>query len=242
MLHLLRELSPKQRSAVLASYLGWTLDAFDFFLLIFLVTDVAQAFGVSVTAITIAITVAGTGTAAVTIYSSPSGSSASLPGEGGARPARLSVSAEIRHNLNRTEATLLASGYKVNLDVSFDKNCAANSYGQVHHFFLSDPCKWLARASLTLRDSDHAAALIAISWVSMRNIALAKHYKTLVDSPGTGNITELTRLGGPYRGVRFNGEFYSSGRAGTVVWNAQVQPVGRLPVTVTMKILRDSRQ
>ena len=33
MLHLLRALTPSQRSAVLASYLGWTVDAFDFFIL-----------------------------------------------------------------------------------------------------------------------------------------------------------------------------------------------------------------
>lgn len=45
-----------QRHTVLASYLGWTLDAFDFFLLIFLVKDVSKAFGASITDITIAIT------------------------------------------------------------------------------------------------------------------------------------------------------------------------------------------
>ncbi len=45
-----------QKNAVIASYLGWTLDAFDFFLLIFLITDVASAFDTSVTAVTIAIT------------------------------------------------------------------------------------------------------------------------------------------------------------------------------------------
>jgi hypothetical protein len=29
-----RKLTPSQRSAVLASYLGWTVDAFDFFILV----------------------------------------------------------------------------------------------------------------------------------------------------------------------------------------------------------------
>mgnify|MGYP001546784081 CR=1 FL=1 len=46
----------EQKNAVIASYLGWTLDAFDFFLLIFLITDVAKAFDTSVTAVTVAIT------------------------------------------------------------------------------------------------------------------------------------------------------------------------------------------
>jgi MFS transporter, SHS family, lactate transporter len=51
----LRSLSPKQRSAVLASYLGWTLDAFDFFIVIFVLKDLAQAFGTDVTMVTFAI-------------------------------------------------------------------------------------------------------------------------------------------------------------------------------------------
>jgi len=36
-----------QRNAVIASFLGWTFDAFDFFLLTFLITDIAKAFGES---------------------------------------------------------------------------------------------------------------------------------------------------------------------------------------------------
>ncbi|WP_225767553.1 MFS transporter [Inquilinus sp. Marseille-Q2685] len=37
--------TPQQRSVVVASFLGWTLDAFDFFLLVFILTDIAQEFG-----------------------------------------------------------------------------------------------------------------------------------------------------------------------------------------------------
>jgi len=32
----------EQRSVVIASFLGWTLDAFDFFLLVFVIKDIAQ--------------------------------------------------------------------------------------------------------------------------------------------------------------------------------------------------------
>ena len=46
----------RARSAVVAAFLSWTLDAFDFFILIFTFDDVAKAFGVSVTSITFAIT------------------------------------------------------------------------------------------------------------------------------------------------------------------------------------------
>ena len=46
----------EQRSVALASYLGWTLDAFDFFLMVFVLKDIAKAFGTEITSVTIAIT------------------------------------------------------------------------------------------------------------------------------------------------------------------------------------------
>src|SRR5580693_7388089 len=55
MLHLLRSLTPNQRRAVIASYLGWTLDAFDFFILVFVLKDVAQEFHTVVETVTYAI-------------------------------------------------------------------------------------------------------------------------------------------------------------------------------------------
>ena len=51
MLNDLRQLDGKQRSAVTASYLGWTLDAFDFFILVFVFKDVAKTFGTDVTTV-----------------------------------------------------------------------------------------------------------------------------------------------------------------------------------------------
>jgi SHS family lactate transporter-like MFS transporter len=44
-----------QKNVVLASFLGWTLDAFDFFLLIFVLKDIAQAFGTDISAVTVVI-------------------------------------------------------------------------------------------------------------------------------------------------------------------------------------------
>ncbi|HEX3438825.1 MAG TPA: MFS transporter [Pseudolabrys sp.] len=51
----LRDLTPKQRSAILASYLGWTLDAFDFFLLVFVLKDIAHDFGTDIRSVSVAI-------------------------------------------------------------------------------------------------------------------------------------------------------------------------------------------
>jgi len=51
----LRGLTAKQRSVVVASYLGWTLDAFDFFLLVFVLKDIAAEFSTNITQVSVAI-------------------------------------------------------------------------------------------------------------------------------------------------------------------------------------------
>ena len=45
-----------QRHVVAAAYLGWTLDAFDFFIMVFVLRDIASTFATSITAVTWAIT------------------------------------------------------------------------------------------------------------------------------------------------------------------------------------------
>jgi SHS family lactate transporter-like MFS transporter len=54
-LALLRSLNGAQRSVVLASFLGWTLDAFDFFLVVFVLKDIAAEFHSEVKEVTFAI-------------------------------------------------------------------------------------------------------------------------------------------------------------------------------------------
>jgi SHS family lactate transporter-like MFS transporter len=46
----------RQKHVVAACYLGWTLDAFDFFIMVFVFGDVAKEFGISVTSVTFAVT------------------------------------------------------------------------------------------------------------------------------------------------------------------------------------------
>jgi SHS family lactate transporter-like MFS transporter len=48
--------APAQRHAVAASYLGWTLDAFDFFVLTFVISELATQFGAKITDVAIALT------------------------------------------------------------------------------------------------------------------------------------------------------------------------------------------
>jgi SHS family lactate transporter-like MFS transporter len=52
----LRELDGPQRKVVLASFLGWTLDAFDYFLLVFVIPEVARDFHVGVTEVAFSLT------------------------------------------------------------------------------------------------------------------------------------------------------------------------------------------
>jgi MFS transporter, SHS family, lactate transporter len=51
----LKSLQPSQRSAIWASYLGWTLDAFDYFLLVFMFSAIANEFGTDVKAVSYAV-------------------------------------------------------------------------------------------------------------------------------------------------------------------------------------------
>jgi SHS family lactate transporter-like MFS transporter len=51
----LRRLTPQQRNTVIASYLGWTLDAFDFFILVFVLKYIAAEFKTDVPAVSLAI-------------------------------------------------------------------------------------------------------------------------------------------------------------------------------------------
>jgi len=54
-LEALRGWTKGEKHAVAASYLGWTLDAFDYFLLVFVITDIAREFGVDVKSVTVAL-------------------------------------------------------------------------------------------------------------------------------------------------------------------------------------------
>src|SRR5206468_7650458 len=53
-----KDVRANQRNAVLAGFLGWTLDAFDFFVLTFVIDDVARSFGKTRPDIALALTLA----------------------------------------------------------------------------------------------------------------------------------------------------------------------------------------
>ena len=53
---MIHSLNQRQRDTFLASFLGWSLDAFDFFLLTFVTTRIADEFHVGVPAVALALT------------------------------------------------------------------------------------------------------------------------------------------------------------------------------------------
>ncbi|HEV3064343.1 MAG TPA: MFS transporter [Chthoniobacterales bacterium] len=48
----LRALTPNQRNVVVATFLGWTLDAFDFFIIVFVFKDIAKEFNTDIPSVT----------------------------------------------------------------------------------------------------------------------------------------------------------------------------------------------
>ena len=48
--------SSAQKHVVAAAYLGWTLDAMDFFLLVFVIKDIAAEFHAGIALVTLAVT------------------------------------------------------------------------------------------------------------------------------------------------------------------------------------------
>jgi hypothetical protein len=77
-------------------------------------------------------------------------------------------------------------------------------------------------------DAGARLVLVAVAWVDMPDEAGAIELKRLLDRPGTGNITELSRDRVRYRNVHFDGEHHASRREGTTVVNAQAEPMGRV--------------
>lgn len=117
---------------------------------------------------------------------------------------------------------------------SFNTDCAAHSYGQVQQFFLEHPCDALFRALYEVRGPGGARVLLAMAWVDMPDAAQAAALKSLVDRPGTGNITELSKEQRRYRGVRFTGQHYASLQDDTTVINVQAEPLGDTATAISL--------
>ncbi|MCM3921089.1 hypothetical protein ND748_05275 [Frankia sp. AiPs1] len=132
------------------------------------------------------------------------------------------------NDLRSIEVRLARKGLQASGQLQHDgAHCSEHSYGKVLEFFHRQPCADLYRAQFQGRDRKGDVVLIAVSWVRMADQGGAVAYRQLVDTYGTGNVTELSREGGRYRTVRYTARKYASGRRNNVVVNAQAEPVVR---------------
>ena len=151
-----------------------------------------------------------------------SGQAGKASDRGGAVRVQLRVDAE---RTARMVLRLRRRGLRVNYTDQLDTNCAAHAHGQVAQFLREHPCVAMYRTLLVITERGQGTVLMAVARVQMLDETTATALKELLDRPGSGNIIELSRDRGPYRGIRFTGQFYRSNLAGTVVTNAQAQPV-----------------
>lgn len=166
------------------------------------------------------------------------GGSGLLGGSGGAgvsgssgSSAGIRAQARIgKQNSRRAHSRIIQQGARVIAEYDHgSSDCAAHAYGELIEFFRATPCVGVHRAVFELRDQSGAALLLAVAWVEMPDTATASTLKTLVDRHGTGNVVELSRERGRHRNVRYSGDIYDSAQDGTIVVNAQLQPVAGGP-------------
>jgi hypothetical protein len=142
-----------------------------------------------------------------------------------------------RKDANAARARLLRQALRVEQHFDSTDDCVAHSYGEVWEFFREQPCVALHRAWFEVRDGRRGMVLVAVSWVEMPDARSAREFHELVDTYGTGNVTELSREQGPHRRVRFTGQYYVSRRDGTTVMNAQAEPIGRAAIAAELEKL-----
>jgi hypothetical protein len=101
-------------------------------------------------------------------------------------------------------------------------NCAAHSYGQVQAFFAKTPCSSVHRV-LASTNIGGRPAVIATNIVTFDTPTQAKRYLALVNSDGTGNISDLLREGVTYAGgpAKLPAAAFASRLDGGRVWVAE---------------------
>jgi hypothetical protein len=106
-------------------------------------------------------------------------------------------------------------------------DCAAHSYGQVQSYFAQHPCVSVERLLATTNQGGRAV-VIASNVVTLRSVAQAQQYLTLVNADGTGNIADLLREGASYAGGpdKLPDAAFASRQDGPKVWVAEAGYVG----------------
>lgn len=104
------------------------------------------------------------------------------------------------------------------------RDCVEHSYGAVHDYLRDHPCVGIERAWYEVDDGGDTA-VVSAAWVGMPDSDSAGRLRSLVDDPGAGNLTELSREDGPHRDLGYSGRYYRSDRDGNTVGSLQVEPL-----------------
>lgn len=101
-------------------------------------------------------------------------------------------------------------------------DCAAHSYGQVQTFFGKTPCSSVHRLLATTKQGGRTV-VIAANEVTFDTTAQASRYLALVNSDGTGNISDLLREGVGFPGApsKLPDAAFASRQSGSQVWVAE---------------------
>lgn len=185
--------------------------------------------GGALLAVFMAVAIGAGGTAGV------AGTAAGTGGTTASASSARATSQARRQDADRIRARLLRQAQRVESRFDSTDDCVAHSYGKVREFFREQPCVALHRAWFEVHDRRRGLVLVAVSWVEMPATRSAREFHELVDTHGTGNVTELSREEGPHRRVRFTGHHYVSRRDGTTVMNAQAEPLGRAAVAAELE-------
>lgn len=118
---------------------------------------------------------------------------------------------------------------KIREDPDHPLDCAVHSYGQVHDFFVRNPCQSLDRVLFTLADPAGNTFVVSVSWVRMRQPGDVWRLEQLIDVDGTGSIAPLGFGLLREQGVRFTGTPFESRPDGKVLVVAEGAAVSGRP-------------
>lgn len=102
--------------------------------------------------------------------------------------------------------------------VESDDSCQGHAYDAVADFFASSDCSGLTR-SLWTADAGGQPAVVSLSQVTMPDAANAQALRSLADTDGSGNVSDLLREGARYDGgpTKLSNAQYASAQQGTTV-------------------------
>jgi hypothetical protein len=139
-------------------------------------------------------------------------------------------------------ATEVVNGTTFTLQaVEVDDTCRGHAYDAVAAFFASSDCTDLSR-SLWSADAGGRHAVVALSRVTMPDVANAQALRSLADTDGSGNVNDLLREGVRYDGGpgKLSAAQYASAQQDRTVTIVETSWTGRAGASSALDALASS--